>query len=67
MQKNPMVAFPSFLAYDAFKQDMDAMDLWERIQTHEEPLKNLMTHCLGPISRLLKAMTIRVLQGEETL
>ena len=64
---SPMVAFPSFLAYDAFEQDLDAMDLWERLQTLEEPLKDLMTYCLGPINRFLKATTTRVLQGEETL
>ena len=62
-----MVPFPSFLAYDGFEQDIDAMDLWERVQTLDESLKDLMTHCIGPINRFLKATTTKVLQGEPTL
>jgi hypothetical protein len=63
----PMVAFPCFLAYDAFETDIDAMEIWERLQTLEEDIKNQMTHSIGPINRFLKATTTRVNVGEDTL
>ena len=36
----PMVTFPCFLAYDAFETDIDAMEIWERLQTLDEVLKD---------------------------
>ena len=63
----PMVAFPCFLAYDAFETDVDAMEIWERLQTLDEELKDQMTYSLGPINRFLKATTTKVNAGEDTL
>ena len=62
-----MVAFPRFLAYDAFEQDLNAIDIWERLQTLDYKLKDLMTHSLGAINIFLKAMATKVNMGEDTV
>ena len=63
----PMIAFPCFLAYDAFETDIDAMEIWERLQTLDETLKDKMTYSLGPINRFLKSTTTKVNVGEDTV
>jgi hypothetical protein len=63
----PMVAFPCFLAYDAFEMDIDAMEIWERLQTLDEDTKDQFTYAIGPINRFLKATTTRVNVGEDTV
>ena len=63
----PIVPVPTFLIYDGFHNDLDAMEVWERLQSLDDDIKEQLKPSLGTINRFLTATTTKVNKGDATV